>query len=707
MDSELTEFKEELHLDIDVGSALDNSFPEESFFDVATQRLSEAGILDNVEPALFKDTNKGLRLDGYCWNDLERTLCLLVVHLSADPTELDRLTQTELKSVARRPLRFLEHISKDNFVKSLDPASDGYLAATYFNSLSDSVVKYKIVLLSDYVLSDRVKTIHSETIRGIPASIEVWDLQRFFALETATSDTEPFTVDKELLNGGLHVIQGAQLPDGASSYLGVMPASTLSKIYDEFGQRLLEGNVRTFLDFRGGVNKGLRRTLVLEPENFFAYNNGITLTADAAEVESKDGVHFITSLENLQIVNGGQTTAALYFAPKENGAIKTAQGDKPYKSIDLDKVSIQMKLTVFSGEDKEQADLYRSNISNFANSQNSVQASDLVSNHPFHLAIERLSRQIIMPAGDSGLSTKWFYERTRGQYSTKLRALSTAGKNKFLLEFPKGQLFTKTDLAKYENTWRMVPHVVKKGAQANLKLLGPILANEFSENPSDFEAAYYKDLIAKVILFRDVDKAVMRSSWYQQEKGLKAEAVTFAIALVRYKLLEIKRDINLERVFANQALSSSLLYCIVNAAKAVRTSISDPVFRGGTGNPSEFCKSESGWKKIKTLDVNISVLSAGDSLSIEQKKDQEEEKKEVNRASKSVADIQSIMELGYGYWTELVKFNSQFYHHNELQVAIPMKCAQMLKGGKLLSDKQIKAAVRIKDQAIDKGFEFS
>ena len=129
-----------------------------------------------------------------------------------------------------------------------------------------------------------------------------------------------------------------------------------------------------------------------------------------------------------------------------------------------------MKLTVIN--DREKSDVMKAQIATFANSQNSIQQSDLVSNHPFHLNIETRSRKQLMPAGENGLQTKWFYERARGQYSTQLRALTGTQRSRFEGQYPKNQVFNKTDMAKFENTWRMKPHIVKKGAQANLKALG-------------------------------------------------------------------------------------------------------------------------------------------------------------------------------------------------------------------------------------------
>jgi hypothetical protein len=191
---------------------------------------------------------------------------------------------------------------------------------------------------------------------------------------------------------------------------------------------------------------------------------------------------------------------------------------------------------------KETADILKSNIAIYANSQNSIQQSDLVSNHPFHLNIETRSRNQIMPAGDTGLTTKWFYERVRGQYSTQIRPMSTARRNRFEAEYPKKQVFNKTDMAKYENTWRMQPHIVKKGAQANLKALGPVIIKEFNDNEEAFGASFYKDIVSKMILFRDTDLSIGTSSWYKEQRGLKVESVVYTLALLRHKLLENKQD---------------------------------------------------------------------------------------------------------------------------------------------------------------------
>lgn len=708
MGSELLEFRKELIADVEIDTQFNEMFAEESFFSIATEQLSEAGVLDDVVACFYMDSQKGIRIDGFSWNPLESTFCAVVTKYSGNPDASEKLAQSEILAIANRPKRFLENLENPRFLQGIDPSTDAYTCAKAALDLGDQILKFRVVVLTDFELSDRVRSLKLDPIKQTATSVEIWDLNRFHALALSESDSEPFEVEADLLGaGGLPVMHGATLPSGAKAYLGVMPAEILSRIYDEFGQRLLEGNVRTFLDFRGGVNSGLRRTLVIEPDNFFAYNNGITLTADSAIVQRDGEVTRIKSLKNLQIVNGGQTTAAIYFAPREKGGIKTANGEIPYRSIDLSKVSVQMKLTIFEESEQEQIDLYRSKISQYANKQNSLQESDFVSNHPIHLNIERLSRQVLMPADASGLASKWFYERTRGQYSTRLRALSGPAKARFQIEFPKPQLFTKTDMAKYENTWRMNPHTVKRGAQANLKALGPTLVSEFEKKPESFGGGFFKDLVSKAILFRVTDKAVLKADWYREESGLKAEAVTFGIALTRKKLQEQNKDINLESIFNQQGLSDSLCAVLVESAKIVRQNISSPTFRGGVGNPSEFCKSENGWNRIQMLEVPIEQLRAPDVISGEEIQEAEKDTRALNAADQTVSDFELIFSKGADYWSALASHNLKTYRLEEIQVAIPMKCAVMINGGKALSDRQLKAAIRIMSESEGRGFSFA
>lgn len=702
--SELLDYKRELFNSIAIDSDTNQVFPEESFFDFAGELLSAAGILDDVEYCPYRNTRRGIRIDGYSWNALERTLCGIVVEFTNEPDVIETLTNSDLGDHGKRVTRFFERVESEEFVKSLEVTDPGRIAASEIREYLEDVLKFRVLILTDRILSSRIKKLQIDNILGRNTSIEIWDIERLRGLEQSDSEYEPFTVDVDSLGGGIRVLPANLSEHGVSTYLGVMPGQLLSAIYDEFGQRLLESNVRTFLDFRAATNRGMRRSLVTEPEHFFAYNNGITVTATAVRTENRDGQLVITTLENMQIVNGGQTTAAIYFSPKEKGGIKGANGTYEYSDIDLSKVYVQMKLTVI--EDKETADVMKANIATFANSQNSIQQSDLVSNHPFHLNVETRSRKQLMPAGENGLSTKWFYERVRGQYSTQLRALTVAQKKKFQTEYPKSQVFTKTDLAKYENTWRMKPFVVKRGAQANLKALGVELIKEFEQDETQFGPAFFNDLVAKMILFRMADSAVLQAEWYKAERGLKAEIVTYSIALLRYALLAEGKDIDLATIYRNQSVSDSLLDVLTDLAGRIRSKITDVEFTGGVTNPSEFCKSEKGWKKVQSIPVPLGSLGPGDALSAEQVGDAREEKRAVNEAGKSISGLEYVMGVSAREWELLAEFNATKYPASHKNVGIPQKCVGLHRFGQVPSDKQLQAAIDIREVAYKEGFEY-
>lgn len=701
---DLLEYKSDLYHRANFGADASDIFPEESFFEIVSEMLSEIGLLDNVVYCPYRNTKRGMRIDGYSWNDLEKTLCALIVNFTNEPDIVETLTQKEIRESSKRVNRFIEKITDNSFIDSMEVTDPGRVAAIEIRDHLDEAIKFRLVFLTDQQLSTRVKKIESDKIFDIVTSVEIWDIERLRDLDSSGSDFEEFTVDLESLGSTINALPANISENGISTYLAVMPGNLLSEIYNEYGQQLLESNVRTFLDFRASTNKGMRKSLLVEPEHFFAYNNGLTVTATGVQTRKINGQLEITHIENMQIVNGGQTTASIYFSPKDKkGSIKSSTGDLYFKNIDLTKVNIQMKLTVIG--EKETADILKANIATFANSQNAIQQSDLVSNHPFHLSIEKRSRSQIMPANDSGLPSKWFYERVRGQYSTQLRALSIPAQKRFITEYPKAQIFNKTDMAKYENTWRMKPHVVKKGAQANLKELGSAITKEFENNEDAFGASFYKDMVSKMILFRHSDSAILSSDWYKEERGLKAEIVTYSISLLRHKLKEQDQDINLEKIYNQQSLPLSLTNLITGLARKIRESISDPVFTDGVQNPSEFCKSERGWKKIQTLEVGISTLDSSDVLNKAQATEAKKEKKEVDKAAKSINDIDYLMNVSENEWRAISSFFSKSYFPDHKYVGLANTYAN-IHIGKMPSDAQLKLCKSIRDEAHENGFEF-
>jgi len=226
---------------------------------------------------------------------------------------------------------------------------------------------------------------------------------------------------------------------------------------------------------------------------FLAYNNGISATAQDIQFDNiENKIPRIVSIHDFQIVNGGQTTAGIHYT-----SVK--------EKYDISSVFVQVKLTVL--KDQNDVDKIVPKISEYANSQNKINAADFTSNDPFHIELEKLSRRIwARTISGSQMETHWYYERTRGQYQVdKIREKTPKNIKIFSERNPISQRFAKTDLAKYENSWDRLPYIVSLGAEKNFY--------EFVQLHEDIDISkpderFFTSLVAKAILFKTTDKIV-------------------------------------------------------------------------------------------------------------------------------------------------------------------------------------------------------
>ena len=715
---ELIEFKKDLLNLVRVAADASGEVHEEKFFDDMSELLCEAGVYDDIQKDPYINSRKGIRIDGWNWNKTERILSAVITKFSNDQ-DLVTISKAEIEKLGKQASRFISNINDNKFQDSLD-ASDPALElakemSSYLNDLGidgeegfrPAAHKFRVIILTDHLLSERVKLgkLKIDNIHEKETYFEIWDLKRIRDLTYSGSDSEPCDVDFSELcaDGGLPTLPANISESEISSYICVMPGTVLRDLYDNFGQRLLESNVRTFLQFRGKVNQGMKSTLLQNPENFFAYNNGLTVTASNIELEEKSGKLLIKKLNNMQIVNGGQTTSAIYFSPLSKGK----QQGIDFRNIDLTKVYVQMKLTVI--ENDEDSEIIKSNVARYANSQNAIQAADLISNHPLHREIEKQSRSLWAPASeDMAVQTRWFYERARGQYQTKILAFRTPAKARnFQAENPKKQMFTKTDMAKYENTWRMRPWEVKLGAQGNLAKIGEVLIKEWDENPDNFGIMFFKDLIAKAILFKTTDTAILKSDWYKEGGGLKAETSTYTIALLLFKLDKLGYTLDLKRIWNAQKISDSLLNQIIDLAKVVRDKLLDIDFRNGHANPSMFARKREAWDCFIALEYEINIISKDDLITKKQEKNRQEENDALNEENAEIDIMKFCTEISDEEWTAIYEFLKQHLSKETKDMKTLNKFTQLSSSAmqrKLQYPFDYNTAKKLRNIALDNGF---
>ncbi len=577
MDQSLEEFFEEFRQSYLAGAEANQDQQLPAFMEAVAEDIRENGDIEGYEYCHY-DSGRGIRVDGY-WFDDEGGLSLFVADFETRDL-VESLTQTEVTSAFKRVANFFQASLEKGLCNELEVTAPEYGLARQIVDRKESIQKVNLFLASERRLSDRVQGVDVRELCGRTVSYQIWDLSRLYSLRLAKGQREPLEIDFEKLFGkGVPCLKANLGSETLRSYLVVMPGRYLADLYERYGARLLEQNVRAFLQNRGSVNKGIRTTILKEPSMFFAYNNGITATAAGIQVEDTAHGPTIVRLLDLQIVNGGQTTASLFH---------TRRNDK----ASLTETFVQMKLSIVSPEEGERI---VPRIAEYANTQNKVNAADLFSNSPFHIRMEEISRRLYAPAvGGAIRGAKWFYERTRGQFRDELSKRTPAEQRRFLAEYPKELVFTKTDLAKYENVWEDHPRFVNFGAQKNFARFAERIAKEWEQDEASFNEFYFRRAIARALVFRATVKLVSSQDWYTD---YRAQIVAFGIALLGEIAKRSGRVLDLRPVWADQAVGANMLECLRVTTRFANDEILAPA--QGISNVGEWCKRPACWDRMR------------------------------------------------------------------------------------------------------------
>ena len=639
----IEEFRDEQFLDVRIQAEASEQYAEDAFFDYTCEQLMDVGDLVSADRALYiGPPSSGTRIDGYGGNPLEDdgVLTLLLTDFS-QTTDVQTLTRTDMDAQFKRGEKFLTQSLDSKFRRNLEETTAAFGLSDLIAATWQKVDRVRFILITNKRLSSRVDGRAAGELEGTPIAYNVWDLSRFHRLAESGSAAEEILVDlvKEF-GGPIRALPAHLEVADYEAYIAIIPGEQLSAIYDRWGARLLEQNVRVFLQARGNVNRGIRDTIENEPDMFFAYNNGITATAEHVEVrKSVDGLE-ITEIKNLQIVNGGQTTASIHTAGKK-------------KDSDISSVFVQMKLSIVNPDRTLEI---VPKISEYANSQNKVSSADFFSNHPFHVRIEEYSRRVAAPPADGTFTfSKWFYERARGQFLDARGNKTTAERNRFDIEYPKKQSFSKTDLAKFINVWEKKPDTVSKGAQKNFADFASNIGKEWEKRAGDFNELYYRQLIAKAILFRSVEKLVSAQPWY--EGGYRANIVAYAISKLAHDMSEHKEQVDFEKIWGKQALTDGLEEALALSAKAAHDVIVNPPV--GVRNVTEWAKQQACWNRVKAVNVDWPESLASDLVGRGEVMDRKKSARSERKVMDGIDGQTAVINAGAGFWSEVSEWGRE------------------------------------------------
>lgn len=689
---ELEEFHRELIADVQGEADVGGTYTTEAFFERMGDILTEAGELNGADYAYFEGTGQkgvAMQVDGYGGDPRDEQGILSLILCDFQVTEeVRRLQGEQLKTRFNRISVFLRHALREDFREKLEETSSGFMLADLIAATWHSVTKIKIILITNAEKRVKADGLPAGKIDEKPITYSVWDLARIEKFIRSGQTREELLINFEKDFGGAIPVLRASMGDAAlESYVAVIRGSQLGDIYEKWGTRLLEANVRSFLQARGKVNQGIRNTLEEQPEMFFAYNNGITATADDVEIRQTENGPVLVSADNLQVVNGGQTTASIHSARRQRPKKPKAR---------LDEVYVQMKLNVVPPDTAEEV---IPNISLYANSQNKVSDADLASNHPFQMRLQEFSRRILAPKGDSTYQeTKWFYERARGQYPDERSRRTDAERKKFDLEYPRSQYFNKTDLAKFENSWAGFPYIVSQGAQKNFVAFQKDVAKEWKRSDKRFDETWFKRMIAKAIIFRCLEKAVPHQPWY--EGGYRANIVTYSMAKLAYDIDKLGKFIDLDRIWRQQSVPAPVGDALLLAAEGAHHIITHPP--EGVRNMSEWAKKQACWAQMQDRKIKYpSALKEYLATPAEAASVVGEERKK--RAEISGIEAQSsVVRFGSSFWKKAMEWGKAYQLITPKEAGILEACSKI--PSRIPSEKQCITAMKTLEKLNENGF---
>lgn len=688
---DLESFRQSILQEVHVNASQNGTFPRDEFLALYTEELVEAEEFVDFEPVQYDGSgsrNKHLQIDGYYYDDLEQSLGLFICDFS-DSEVTETVTRGDAETSFRREEAFVQDALSGFIQKHAEESSPGYGLAVDISGRYKDVRKYKFYLITDKVLSKRITGIPGSKLGNAETEYSIWDISRLQGIRESKTGKEDIVI--HLSDFGVEGIPclKASESDDYTAYLCNIPGKVLADMYNHYGSRLLEGNVRSFLSVRGKINKGIRNTILNDPAKFFAYNNGIAATAYAIQTEQGFSSLMITEITGLQIVNGGQTTASL-----ANALIK----DKA-RANNLQNIYVPMKLSVVS---PEKAVSLIPDIARFANSQNKVSEADFFSNSPFHIRMEEISRRLIAPAVDGNqFGTHWYYERARGQYRQEQAKMTEAEKKKFQMENPKRQMFTKTDLAKYYNIYQMMPDKVSLGAQKNFIQFANWAGEQWNKNDLNFNEVFFKRVVCVDILFKAVDDIVKHASWY--DGGYKAQVNTYTLSWLFYL---IQKDysqyaFNFRDVWNKQRVSDELKIQLESLAEKVFYHLTNP--NRLVQNVTEWAKRADCWGKLKEMDFQLSPalvrwLVPKEAVS-EQEKDAKVEQKEISKANAMI----QVANYGVENWKKVQKWGIENNIFSATDLSF-LKAAIAMEKGKFPTDRQCVKILGVLQKARDESY---
>ena len=649
--------------------------PEQVFTELALSFLSDAGETENYRVCFDEKISKrGVehKINGYSLYENYETLDLFVTIYNGD-SSIQSVTKGDADKTIDRAVKFFRNAIYKDYVNEIEESSEIFdLAQTLANvpEVKEYLTRVNIFLITNGEVKADLKT--SDTVAGYTVFYRTIDINYLFNL--SDKSRVPIEINFEQSGYKVPCIVNETENSDYQSWLAIIPGLALADIYEQYGARLLEQNVRSFLQFTGKINKGIRNTILKEQHMFMAFNNGIAATAEEVTISDlpNNQGKAIAQVKDFQIVNGGQTTASVYHTWKKD-------------KVDISNVFVPVKLTIVKNRDNFSEIVGR--IAEYANTQNRVSASDLSSNRENHVLIEKLSRTIWAPpiSGET-TQTRWFFERSRGQYKNDRNrfGITPSKRKQFDKQNPRSQMFTKELLAKYINSYEEVyngkklvigPHIVVRGSQKNY---AQFLNYNFSFKPDNI---WFEDLVAKALLFKNAEKIY----------GVKPNAIgDMRYITVPYSIawlgLKLDYKLDLYKIWKQQSLSEILK----DKLHEVMSKIEDYIKNQAPGSLyGEWAKKEECWNAIKNEDFNIDLESLKADLENKSSEKRKKLTEDETQKAEVEASLNRLKSIHIKTWKKIEDWGRETQNLTQYQYDMASTLSSKIRNNREITDIQL------------------
>lgn len=540
----------------------------------------------------------------------------------------------------------------------MEPSADDYDICKYIYENDEDITNVRLFVISNGTIRQNLKT-PKERIKDKTVKYATWDINTIY--KNTHSGADHMFVDIDLFDDDdfkfkIPFIEMESPIERYQTYIAMLPGEFVYNLYDNFNTDLLQSNVR-FFKGKNKCNKEIINTLKTKPHRFLAYNNGLTATASDVLIEKTEDqqMGYLRYIENFQILNGGQTTASIYFAKKWN------------PEIDLNTVFVQMKLIVL----QENLEDFHPLITKYSNTQTKIDPSDYSTNNPFNQKLQELSRTLIAPdVEEKGNISHWYYERVSGQYDQDLnRIKDKLDKDKFKSENPISQRFDKKDLGRVYTAWHQHPDISILGPQKCY----PEFIKKFENTVPD--NIFFEDFVATLIIFRYMEK---KNPVFLEFHQLKAQMTVYTLAMLYHVT---NGNISLYKIWQNQDMSDNLKAFVNNLAKQLYEKLSAD--KPDTVTFRDFCKSAKTWEATKKYTFNLDISSITNDFKT---KNEDVARKEMGR-NITENERKDVERLGVQFWDGLSRLDTELF--TELEYQLMQQIVQSFTTGKQLTSVQI------------------